>query len=43
MIQLFLEPDDISEIVGFDGNIDIDRIKPIIEVAQKINIKNLLG
>lgn len=42
MIQLFLEPDDVTEIVGFNGNIDIDRLKPSIEVAQKTLVYNIL-
>lgn len=43
MIQLFLEQDDVAEIVGFSSNIDIDRLKPSIEVAQKTLVYNLLG
>jgi hypothetical protein len=43
MITLLLKPNDISEIVGFGGNIDVDQLKPSINVAQTTHIKRILG
>lgn len=43
MIQLFLQPNDIPALTGFSGNIDIDSIKPSINVAQQVYLKRILG
>ena len=43
MIKLFLQPNDISVLTGFNGNIDIDNLKPSINVAQTTHIKRILG
>ncbi len=43
MIQLFLQPNDIPALTGFSGNIDIDTIKPAINVAQMTYLKRILG
>jgi len=43
MIKLILRPNDISEIVGFNGNIDVNQLKPMIETSQRISLKNVFG
>ncbi len=43
MIKLFLQPNDIPELTSFSGNIDIDQLKPIINIAQTTFIKRILG
>ncbi|MEN2402299.1 hypothetical protein GKZ90_0021095 [Flavobacterium sp. MC2016-06] len=40
---MLLKPNDISEIVGFGGNIDVDQLKPSINVAQSTYLKRILG
>lgn len=42
MIQLFLQPTDISELTGFNGNIDFTKLKPAIRLAQVTNLKQIL-
>jgi len=43
MIKLFLQPNDIAVLTGFSGNIDVDNLKPSINVAQTTHIKRILG
>ena len=43
MTKLILKPNDISEITGFSGNIDIDALIPSINIAQNIHVKRILG
>lgn len=42
-MKLFLQPNDISALTGFNGNIDLDSIKPIINTAQTTQVKRVLG
>jgi hypothetical protein len=41
-MKLFLQPNDIASLTGFNGNIDIDSLKPIINTAQTTS-KRVLG
>jgi hypothetical protein len=43
MIKLLLESTDIPSLTAFSGNIDADTIKPYIYLAQKNDIKRILG
>lgn len=43
MIKLFLQPNDIPALTGFNGNIDADSLKPSINVAQTTHLKRILG
>jgi hypothetical protein len=43
MMKLFLQPNDIASLTGFNGNIDIDSLKPIINTAQTTQVKRVLG
>lgn len=40
---LMLDANDIPLLTSFDGNIDTDKLKPFIYLAQKNDIKNILG
>jgi hypothetical protein len=42
-MKLFLQPNDIASLTGFNGNIDIDSLKPIINTAQTTQVKRVLG
>jgi hypothetical protein len=43
MIKLLLKETDIPSLTSFSGNIDADAIKPYIYLAQKNDIKRILG
>lgn len=43
MITLLIQPDEVTNVVGFNDNIDFDNLRPAIEVAQNINLYNFLG
>lgn len=43
MIKLLLTQSDIPSLTSFSGNIDADAIKPYIYLAQKNDIKRILG
>jgi hypothetical protein len=38
-----IEPADVISLNTFDGNIDIDNMKPLIYVAQTTHLKSFLG
>ena len=42
-MKLFLQPNDIASLTGFNGNIDNDSIKPAINTAQTTQVKRVLG
>jgi len=42
-MKLFLQPNDIAALTGFNGNIDNDSIKPAINTAQTTQVKRVLG
>jgi hypothetical protein len=42
-MKLFLQPNDIAALTGFNGNIDSDSIKPAINTAQTTQVKRVLG
>ena len=42
-MKLFLAPNDIAALTGFNGNIDNDSIKPAINTAQTTQVKRILG
>lgn len=42
-MKLFLQPNDIASLTGFNGNIDNDTIKPAINTAQTTQVKRVLG
>jgi hypothetical protein len=42
-MKLFLQPNDIPALTGFNGNIDSDSIKPAINTAQTTQVKRILG
>jgi hypothetical protein len=42
-MKLFLQPNDITSLTGFSGNIDNDSIKPAINTAQTTQVKRVLG
>lgn len=42
-MKLFLTPNDIAALTGFNGNIDSDFIKPAINTAQTTQVKRILG
>lgn len=42
-MKLFLEPNDITALTGFNGNIDSDSMKPAINTAQTTQVKRILG
>ena len=43
MIHLLIESGDITEITGVNGNIDVDSLKPSINIAQTTKVKRVLG
>lgn len=43
MTTLLLREKDIPELTLFSGNIDSDKLKPFVSVAQKTKIKRILG
>ena len=42
-VALFISTKDIKKNSIIDGNLDIDKLLPMIKVAQEIDIQNLLG
>jgi hypothetical protein len=42
-ISLMIQPADIIALNTFDGNIDVDNLKPMIYVAQTTHLKSFLG
>lgn len=42
-INLMIQPQDIIALTTFDGNIDIDNLKPMIFIAQTTHLKAFLG
>src|SRR5574339_41970 len=42
-ILLMIEPKDVIALTTFDGNIDIDNLKPTIYIAQTTYLKSFLG
>lgn len=43
MITLLLKQNDIPSLTSFDGNIDADKLKPYIALAQKNDVRKALG
>lgn len=43
MSKLFTTIEDVAKLSGFDGNIDNDSINPFIFMAQRNDIKRVLG
>lgn len=43
MTKLLIKASDIPDITGTSGNIDVDSIKPSINIAQTTNVKRVLG
>ena len=43
MTKLLIKASDIPNITGTSGNIDVDSIKPSINIAQTTNVKRVLG
>ena len=43
MTTLLIKPNDIAELTGFSGNIDLDSIANIVNVIQRVNLKAILG
>ena len=43
MIKLWLKENDIPELTSFAGNIDADKLKPFIFIAQSTDLKPILG
>jgi hypothetical protein len=42
-VTLMLNQNDIPSLTSFDGNIDADKLKPYIYLAQKNDVKKALG
>jgi len=42
-VALFISTKDIKKNSIIDGNLDIDKLLPMIKVAQEIDIQNILG
>ena len=42
-IILMIEPSEIVSLTTFDGNIDIDNLRPMIFIAQTTHLKAFLG
>src|SRR5690606_24439611 len=40
---LLLKPNDISTYTSISGNLDIDRMTPYIRLAQRVELKRILG
>lgn len=43
MVTLLLNQNDIPSLTSFDGNIDADKLKPYIFLAQKNDVRKALG
>lgn len=43
MIKLWLKQDDIPTLTSFAGNIDADKLKPFVLIAQTDDLKPILG
>lgn len=43
MIKLWLKENDIPALTSFDGNIDSDKLKPFIYIAQTTDMKRVLA
>lgn len=43
MANLLLEPNKMTEITGFGGNIDKDALNPAINIAQNTHLSRILG
>lgn len=43
MTKLLIKASDIPDITGTSGNIDVDSIRPSINIAQNTNVKRVLG
>jgi len=43
MVTLLISPSDIPNLTNFDGNIDVDNLKPHIYAAQTTEIRRILG
>ena len=43
MKKLLIKASDIPDITGTSGNIDVDSIRPSINIAQNTNVKRVLG
>jgi hypothetical protein len=42
-MKLFLKTNDIAELTAFSGNIDIDKLAPMINIAQNTEVRRILG
>ena len=42
-VTLMIQPQDVIALTTFDGNIDIDNLKPMIFIAQTTHLKSFLG
>ena len=42
-VNLMIQPQDVISLTPFDGNIDIDNLKPMIFIAQTTHLKAFLG
>jgi hypothetical protein len=42
-ITLMIQPSDVISLNNFDGNIDVDNLKPFIYTAQTTHLKSFLG
>ena len=42
-VTLMIEPADVIALTPFDGNIDVDNLKPMIFIAQTTHLKSFLG
>ena len=42
-VKLMIQPSDIIALTQFNGNIDIDNLKPMIFIAQTTHLKAFLG
>ena len=43
MTALFIKDEDLKRNTILDGNVDTDKFKPYIKIAQEIHIQNYLG
>lgn len=42
-VKLMIQPADVISLTLFDGNIDVDNLKPMIFIAQTTHLKGFLG
>jgi len=42
-VNLMIQPQDVISLTPFDGNIDVDNLKPMIFIAQTTHLKSFLG